>query len=213
MRRRWGGWQAVICDINTTPPVLSSPHTLTVWLSDCLTVWHPGELHTPARPGSPYKPGCKQTKRTEIENYDASVLLRGNCQLEAVTRCGSWLFYYFSSDKKSSVWARSDCKMNQSLCKLEAPPGLVGPLQVYQSIGHWNTAVLVILSLHLLPVWALATTFLCRWNFLLISGLVGVGAWGSTSKILGALKRDRKLFIRSLLTLLLHGRNIDVISW
>ena len=69
----------------------SSP-VLTLWQSDCLTVWHPGELHTPARPGSPYKPGCKQTKRTEIENYDASVLLQGNCQLEAVTRCGSWLF-------------------------------------------------------------------------------------------------------------------------
>ena len=52
--------------------------------------------------------------------------------------------------------------MNQSLCKLEAAAVMVGPLQVYESIGHWNTAVLVILSLHLLPVWAVASTFLCR---------------------------------------------------
>ena len=51
--------------------------------------------------------------------------------------------------------------MNQSQCKLEVA-SMVGPLQVYESIGHWNTAVLVILSLHLLPVWAVATTFLCR---------------------------------------------------
>jgi len=52
--------------------------------------------------------------------------------------------------------------MNQTSCKLEAATVMVGPLQVYESIGHWNTAVLVILSLHLLPVWAVATTFLCR---------------------------------------------------
>jgi len=52
--------------------------------------------------------------------------------------------------------------MNQTLCKLEEVSVMVGPLQVYESIGHWNTAVLVILSLHLLPVWAVATTFLCR---------------------------------------------------
>ena len=52
--------------------------------------------------------------------------------------------------------------MNQTLCKLEEVAVMVGPLQVYESIGHWNTAVLVILSLHLLPVWAVASTFLCR---------------------------------------------------
>ena len=39
---------------------------------------------------------------------------------------------------------------------------MVGPLQVYESIGHWNTAVLVILGLHLLPVWAVASTLLYR---------------------------------------------------
>ena len=55
--------------------------------------------------------------------------------------------------------------MNQTSCKLEAATVMVGPLQVYESIGHWNTAVLVILSLHLLPVWAVATTFLCRSEF------------------------------------------------
>jgi len=52
--------------------------------------------------------------------------------------------------------------MNQTSCKLEVAPVMVGPLEVYESIGHWNTAVLVILSLHLLPVWAVATTLLCR---------------------------------------------------
>jgi len=60
--------------------------------------------------------------------------------------------------------------MNASQCQLDLPP-LVGPLQVYQSLGHWNTAVLVILSLHLLPVWGVALTILCR---LSSSGLPGL---------------------------------------
>lgn len=60
--------------------------------------------------------------------------------------------------------------MNASQCQLDLPP-LVGPLQVYQSLGHWNTAVLVILSLHLLPVWGVALTILCR---LSSSGLAGL---------------------------------------
>ena len=34
--------------------------------------------------------------------------------------------------------------------------------QVFASIGHWNTSVLVILALHLLPVWGVALTLLFR---------------------------------------------------
>jgi len=59
---------------------------------------------------------------------------------------------------------------SQSPCQLDLPP-LVGPLQVFQSLGHWNTAVLVILSLHLLPVWGVALTLLAR---LSSSGLAGL---------------------------------------
>ena len=33
-------------------------------------------------------------------------------------------------------------------------------VQVYGSLGHWNTAVLVILALHLLPVWGVAASLL-----------------------------------------------------
>jgi len=51
--------------------------------------------------------------------------------------------------------------MNTTHCQLDLP-AIVGPVQVFQSIGHWNTAVLVILALHLLPVWAVAATLLCR---------------------------------------------------
>ena len=35
-------------------------------------------------------------------------------------------------------------------------------MQVYASIGHWNTAVYSILALHALPVWGLAAVSLCR---------------------------------------------------
>ena len=51
--------------------------------------------------------------------------------------------------------------MNHTDCQLDLPP-LIGPVQVYASLGHWNTAVLVILGLHLLPVWAVASTLLYR---------------------------------------------------
>ena len=34
--------------------------------------------------------------------------------------------------------------------------------KVYASIGHWNTSVLVILALHLLPVWGVSITLLWR---------------------------------------------------
>ena len=51
--------------------------------------------------------------------------------------------------------------MNLTHCQLDLP-AIVGPVQVFESIGHWNTAVLVILALHLLPVWAVAATLLCR---------------------------------------------------
>jgi hypothetical protein len=41
-------------------------------------------------------------------------------------------------------------------------PNVVGPSEVYASIGHWNTSVLVILALHLLPVWGVSITLLWR---------------------------------------------------
>ena len=33
-------------------------------------------------------------------------------------------------------------------------------MQVYGSLGHWNTAVLVLLALHLLPVWGVSASLL-----------------------------------------------------
>eukprot|EP00090_Calanus_glacialis_P021655 TRINITY_DN33428_c0_g1_i1.p1 TRINITY_DN33428_c0_g1~~TRINITY_DN33428_c0_g1_i1.p1 ORF type:complete len:353 (+),score=59.80 TRINITY_DN33428_c0_g1_i1:303-1361(+) len=41
-------------------------------------------------------------------------------------------------------------------------PTLVGPTQVFASIGHWSTAVYVILALHLVPVWVVGTLTLFR---------------------------------------------------
>ena len=37
--------------------------------------------------------------------------------------------------------------------------------QVFASLGHWNTSVLVILALHLLPVWGAALSLQCRFLF------------------------------------------------
>jgi len=50
---------------------------------------------------------------------------------------------------------------SQAGCQLDLP-AMIGPVQVFESLGHWNTAVLVILGLHILPVWAVASTLLCR---------------------------------------------------
>jgi len=61
--------------------------------------------------------------------------------------------------------------MNHTDCQLDLPP-LIGPVQVYASLGHWNTAVLVILGLHLLPVWAVASTLLYRLSSSGRSGLL-----------------------------------------
>lgn len=35
-------------------------------------------------------------------------------------------------------------------------PDIVGPGQVFASLGHWNTAVYIILVLHLIPVWVVS---------------------------------------------------------
>jgi len=43
-----------------------------------------------------------------------------------------------------------------SCSDLHIPP-VVGPAEVYSSLGHWNTAVYVILVLHLVPVWVVST--------------------------------------------------------
>jgi len=50
----------------------------------------------------------------------------------------------------------------KEICDNLTLPSVVGPVEVYETIGHWNTAVLVILALHLLPVWGAAFTFLYK---------------------------------------------------
>jgi len=41
-------------------------------------------------------------------------------------------------------------------------PAVVGPIQIFNTIGHWSTAVYVILALHLIPVWVVGTVTLVR---------------------------------------------------
>eukprot|EP00092_Neocalanus_flemingeri_P074780 GFUD01092537.1.p1 GENE.GFUD01092537.1~~GFUD01092537.1.p1 ORF type:complete len:334 (+),score=76.03 GFUD01092537.1:119-1120(+) len=56
-------------------------------------------------------------------------------------------------------------------------PAIVGPTEVYSSIGHWNTAVYIILALHLLPVWCAGTITLYRLSSHLPPLLVPPTAW------------------------------------
>merc|ERR1711936_1135850 len=60
---------------------------------------------------------------------------------------------------------------SQAQCQLDLP-AMIGPVEVYESLGHWNTAVLVILGLHILPVWAVASTLLYRLSSSGRSGLL-----------------------------------------
>jgi len=48
------------------------------------------------------------------------------------------------------------------ICENLSIPDVVGPSEVFASIGHWNTAVLVILALHLLPVFSASVIFLYK---------------------------------------------------
>jgi len=41
-------------------------------------------------------------------------------------------------------------------------PAIVGPAQVFASLGHWNTAVYVVLALHFVPVWLVAILALVK---------------------------------------------------
>jgi len=62
--------------------------------------------------------------------------------------------------------------------QLETPfPSIVGPKEVYSSIGHWNTAVYVILVLHLLPVWIAGTISLHHISTSFPPSLVAPSAW------------------------------------
>jgi len=47
-------------------------------------------------------------------------------------------------------------------CSAVNIPALVGPAQVFASLGHWNTAVMVILALHLGPIWMVSGFCLTR---------------------------------------------------
>lgn len=49
-----------------------------------------------------------------------------------------------------------------SLCENITSSNLLGPFEVFSSLGHWNTAVYAILVLHLLPVLSVSTFTLSR---------------------------------------------------
>lgn len=66
--------------------------------------------------------------------------------------------------------------LSESCAKLDIP-AVVGPSEVYSSLGHWNTAVYVILFLHLLPVWCAGTITLFRLSSCLPPNLVPTTAW------------------------------------
>lgn len=51
-------------------------------------------------------------------------------------------------------------------------PNVVGPFEVFASLGHWNTSVLIILALHLLPVWGAALSLHCRLSSTQFSSLI-----------------------------------------
>lgn len=100
----------------------------------------------------------KQRKLRGKKNIATEI--RWKCRL--LRRCRENSLFDFSVWTRSRQWAAATpAKMNHTDCQLDLPP-LIGPVQVYASLGHWNTAVLVILGLHLLPVWAVASTLLYR---------------------------------------------------
>jgi len=47
-------------------------------------------------------------------------------------------------------------------CSAMALPEVIGPSEVFSSLGHWSTAVYIILALHVVPVWIIGTMFLLR---------------------------------------------------
>jgi len=64
----------------------------------------------------------------------------------------------------------------ESCLKLNIP-AVVGPAEVYSSLGHWNTAVYVILVLHLVPVWVVSTLSLTKLSTSLPPSQVPTTAW------------------------------------
>jgi len=63
------------------------------------------------------------------------------------------------------------------LCDSMDIPAVVGPTEVYKSLGHWNTAVYIILILHLLPVWCASTITLFRLSQTQPPNLIPATAW------------------------------------
>jgi len=51
---------------------------------------------------------------------------------------------------------------NGTQCSSLDIPTVVGPAQVFSSLGHWNTAVYVVLAIHLAPVWVVAILSLVK---------------------------------------------------
>jgi len=64
----------------------------------------------------------------------------------------------------------------ENCLELNIPP-VVGPAEVYSSLGHWNTAVYVILVLHLVPVWVVSTLSLAKLSTSLPPTQVPTTAW------------------------------------
>lgn len=68
--------------------------------------------------------------------------------------------------------------MNFSMnCSSLLIPSIVGPTQVFDSLGHWTTAVYVILTIHLIPVWVVGTLSLVRLRTTCHPLLVAPLAW------------------------------------
>jgi len=64
-----------------------------------------------------------------------------------------------------------------STCPIMSTPVVVGPTQVFASLGHWATAVYAILALHLVPVWVVGTLTMFRLRTSCHPQLVGSLAW------------------------------------
>lgn len=52
--------------------------------------------------------------------------------------------------------------MNLTDCSSLHIPTIVGPQEVFSSLGHWNTAVYVVLALHVVPVWLVSALALVK---------------------------------------------------
>jgi len=67
--------------------------------------------------------------------------------------------------------------MTTNNCSIIPSLGIVGPTQVFSSIGYWSTAVYVILALHIIPVWLVSTLTMFRLRTSCHPSLVISVAW------------------------------------